>query len=95
MHFFVVCSNCILTLALFPTLKRPEREADHSLLSSAEVRHAQSCMSTPPNIIISWYLINLFVYISHIFVTQLRWIGHPHSILHVPQCKTQMQMSQH
>jgi len=46
--------------------KRPEREADHSPPFSAEVRHAWSFTSTPLNIFISWYLIYLSVYISHV-----------------------------
>jgi hypothetical protein len=33
---------------LFWEVKRPEREVDHSPLSSAEVKNARSCTSTPP-----------------------------------------------
>jgi hypothetical protein len=34
--------------ALFPQVKRPEREADHSPQSTAEVKNAWSYTSTPP-----------------------------------------------
>jgi hypothetical protein len=45
-------------------VKRPEREADHSPPSSAEVNNAWSYTSTPPYVFMAWhghlYLYNLF-----------------------------------
>jgi len=42
---------------VFPSgLKRPDREADHSHLFSAEVKNAWGCISTPPYVFIAWYL---------------------------------------
>ena len=38
----------------FPGVKWPEREADHSLPSSAEVKTVWNCTSTPPYAFIPW-----------------------------------------
>jgi hypothetical protein len=40
--------------ALFLGVKRPEREADHSLPSSPEVKNAWSYTSTPQYVFIVW-----------------------------------------
>jgi hypothetical protein len=41
----------------FPRLKRPGREADHSLPSSVEVKNAWSYTSTPQYVFMEWYLV--------------------------------------
>jgi hypothetical protein len=38
-------------------VKRPGREADHSPLSSAEVKNASSCTSTPQYVLVAWCLV--------------------------------------
>jgi hypothetical protein len=43
--------------ALSLGVKRPGREADNSPPSSAEVKNAWSCTSTPPNIFKAWCLV--------------------------------------
>jgi hypothetical protein len=43
--------------ALFLGVKRPERETDHSPLSSAEVKHAWSYTSTSPHAFMAWCLV--------------------------------------
>jgi len=43
--------------ALKPGVKRPGREADHSPPSSAEVKNAWSCTSTPPYVFTAWCLV--------------------------------------
>jgi hypothetical protein len=40
----------------FPGVKRPEREADHSL-SSAELKNARSYTSTPKYVLMAWCLV--------------------------------------
>jgi hypothetical protein len=45
------------TGGIFPRIKRPENEAHHSPLSSAEVRNAWSYASTPPYAFIAWCLV--------------------------------------
>jgi hypothetical protein len=37
-----------------PVIKRPEREADHSPPSTAEVKNEWSCSSTPPYAFVAW-----------------------------------------
>jgi hypothetical protein len=46
-----------IRLVLSPRIKRSEREADHSLPSSAEVKNPCSCTSTPPYVDMPWCLI--------------------------------------
>jgi hypothetical protein len=41
--------------ALSPGLKRPEREADNSPPSSAEVKNAWRCTSAHPHVFMAWY----------------------------------------
>jgi hypothetical protein len=43
--------------ALSLGLKRPPRETDHSPSSSAEIKNAWSCTSTPPIIFMPWCLV--------------------------------------
>jgi hypothetical protein len=43
--------------ALFPGIKRPGREADHSPPSSADVKNAWNYTSTPPYAFMVWCLI--------------------------------------
>jgi hypothetical protein len=43
--------------AVFPGVKRPGREADHSPPSSAEVKNAWSYTSTLPFVFMAWYLV--------------------------------------
>jgi hypothetical protein len=45
--------------ALSPGVKRPRREADHSLPTSAEVKNTRMCTSTPPYIFMTQCLISL------------------------------------
>jgi hypothetical protein len=40
-----------------PGVKRPDLEADHSLLPSAEVKNAWNYTSTPPHVFMAWCLI--------------------------------------
>jgi hypothetical protein len=40
-----------------PVVKRPGREADHWLLSSAEVQNAWSYTSIPLSVLMAWYLV--------------------------------------
>jgi hypothetical protein len=42
---------------VIPAVKRPWREADHSSLSSPEVKNAWSCTSAPQYVFIVWCLI--------------------------------------
>jgi hypothetical protein len=46
-----------VTRSLSLEVKRPVREADHSLPSSAEVKNAWSCTSTPQYAFIAWCLV--------------------------------------
>jgi hypothetical protein len=39
---------------LYLGAKRPQREADHSTLSSAQVKNARSYTSTPPDAFMAW-----------------------------------------
>jgi hypothetical protein len=41
-----------------PAVKQPKREADHSLLSSAEVKNAWSYTSTPPYVFTAWCFVS-------------------------------------
>jgi hypothetical protein len=43
--------------ALFPAVKRPGREADHSPPSSAEVKNVWRYTSTPPYVFMAWCLV--------------------------------------
>jgi hypothetical protein len=43
--------------ALSLRVKRPEREADHSPQSSAEVKNTWSYISTPPYVFMAWCLV--------------------------------------
>jgi len=43
--------------AIFPGVKRPELEADHSLLSSAKAKNAWRCTSIPPCVFMAWFLV--------------------------------------
>jgi hypothetical protein len=43
--------------ALSSRVKRPDCEAHHSLLSSAEVTNARNYISTPPYVFMVWYLV--------------------------------------
>jgi hypothetical protein len=47
------CRTC-MEVVTFPGVKWPERDADHSPPSSAEVKTAWNCPSTPPYALISW-----------------------------------------
>jgi hypothetical protein len=42
--------------AVFPGIKRPGREADHSPPSGADVKNAWSYTSTPPYVFVTWCL---------------------------------------
>jgi hypothetical protein len=42
----------------YPGVKQPGREANHSPPSSADIKNAWSCNSTPPNVFMEWFLIN-------------------------------------
>jgi hypothetical protein len=44
--------------AFYLGVKRPGHEADHSLPSSAEVKNAWSCTSTPQYVFMAWCLVN-------------------------------------
>jgi len=59
-HFFKFCLMALgppsLLGAPFLGVKRPGREADHSLPSSAEVKNALSCISTPQYTFMAWPL---------------------------------------
>jgi len=46
-----------LMTVLPPGIKRSKREADHSLLCSAEIKNVWSYNSTPPYLFLAWYLI--------------------------------------
>jgi hypothetical protein len=52
-----LASYPICTGVVSPGVKRPGREADQSSPSNAEVKNALSYTSTPPYIVIAWYLV--------------------------------------
>jgi hypothetical protein len=45
------------TGVLSPEIKTPEREADHSLPSSDEVKNSWNYTSIPPYVFMAWYLV--------------------------------------
>jgi hypothetical protein len=56
--------------ALFPGVKRPGCEADHSFPSSAEVKNAWNCTSTHPFVFMAWGLIKYRIGLHDVVLTQ-------------------------
>jgi hypothetical protein len=63
--------------ALSPGVKRPGREAYHSLPSNAEVKNAWCCISTLPCVFIAWCLIKYREYFTFTFTVTYRTVLGP------------------
>jgi hypothetical protein len=79
LHFFLFASLPNMALeptqppiqwvsgALSPEVKRPGREADYSLPSSAKVKNAWSSISTPSHVFKAWFLVEYRVLLFWIY----------------------------
>jgi hypothetical protein len=77
-EFFVVrlTKPCVLLVALYPGVKRPEHESDHLSASSAEVKNTRRVTSMPPNFTFNFSLLTYFYcYYSNQFIFYVKYMG--------------------